>query len=990
MLLAVVMVFSMMPAVSAANAETASYSADDEVQPYAIKPNASGKYAYDGLNSEEGKIVFGALADTHLFSDVNNENSDVNLYRKKKFASFLNTFQKDYGSDVVVLDGDIVDTVRDVGATNAGRPFMDGTELGWFNRFIMGADGSGIYTEPLIDYSATKIISVMGNHEGSNSNAFENGTGCKIFGHYVVNGYHFISFSAGLGYDGVNNRPQYMGGNYDDQYGVAVPWLMQQLTAAKKDTPDKPIFVFCHHPIHNTFYDTTVDYSEGLGDGRTGTIFDGDPQIVLINGHLHSPNAEPRSIWQDRGFTALNITPMNEATQWEEGYINANGDFSCSPDGANLYFGGIVVEAEGSKVTVTNLSGRSNNMTANANIEIKELDQTWTFDVKDSSTFKYTDSRYASGKSPEFDSFGEVSIVSQSDSSVTFNFDQAHMPGLAIGEVDPFVGEAVYAYRMELFNLDENTSFIYKTYSDFFKYEEDWSPKLTRTIKNLKPGTNYMLRINAVGNFQKPSATFIESAPFKTTGSGAVATPKMAYDLKFNGNMNNDAMGGPAVEMVGTANYVQGRKDGTWAIVFDQNNFIKLDGNSSTQGLLHYNQSFSLAFWVNVRSVNPSADYGAIASSKFRKNNNNMGFMITATGSDKKIKLRGATAVADRYFDTDGDESVSIGSYLPESWVHVAVTFDNCENKISMYCNGELTNVLDADLLGGLGSNFWSTLVGQSYLEGSTNASRAYLNGGRMWNNKTFGADVYMQDFVMENRVISASEIAAMADKTENGKTYAMVSAAPLSDIGEDVEFTFSIRNAENVLTVEAEFEIDGSLLAGKGVEPLSGFTTMGEILWRYIGGGMWQGTVTLAYKAGDDEGFTSGEPAAIAKLVFVPKAKGDAKLALTNIKVSRLDSESKMTHYQDCVIEIGEATTNMDQRAFSKYDLNKDNVVDALDLGILLLYVGFDSDSPDWESLIKVNDSRGKPVTAKMCDVNSDGVIDMLDLLDLFIHYTK
>jgi len=139
-----------------------------------------------------------------------------------------------------------------------------------------------------------------------------------------------------------------------------------------------------------------------------------------------------------------------------------------------------------------------------------------------------------------------------------------------------------------------------------------------------------------------------------------------------------------------------------------------------------------------------------------------MGFMITATG-DRKIKLRGATAVADRYFDTDGDESTTIGTYIPESWTHVAVTFDNSSNQINMYCDGELTNTLDADLLGGLGSNFWSTLIGQSYLEGNT-TTRQYLNGGRMWNNKTFGADVYMQDYVMEDRVFSANEIAVMAE----------------------------------------------------------------------------------------------------------------------------------------------------------------------------------------------------------------------------------
>ncbi|MCL1809752.1 MAG: dockerin type I domain-containing protein [Clostridiales bacterium] len=81
---------------------------------------------------------------------------------------------------------------------------------------------------------------------------------------------------------------------------------------------------------------------------------------------------------------------------------------------------------------------------------------------------------------------------------------------------------------------------------------------------------------------------------------------------------------------------------------------------------------------------------------------------------------------------------------------------------------------------------------------------------------------------------------------------------------------------------------------------------------------------------------------------------------------------------------------TNIDQRTYSKYDLNKDNKVDALDIGVMLLYCGFNKDSDGWGTLVKVNDSKGKGVTASMCDVNGDGMIDMLDLLDLFIHYTK
>ncbi|MCL1808460.1 MAG: dockerin type I domain-containing protein [Clostridiales bacterium] len=208
------------------------------------------------------------------------------------------------------------------------------------------------------------------------------------------------------------------------------------------------------------------------------------------------------------------------------------------------------------------------------------------------------------------------------------------------------------------------------------------------------------------------------------------------------------------------------------------------------------------------------------------------------------------------------------------------------------------------------------------------------------------------------------------------------------SDIGKNVEVALSVSNAVNVLTVEAELTVDGNMLSGIGLEPLSGFTAMNEIFWSYAGGGMWKGTATLAYQAGEDEGFTSYIPAVIAKFVFAPRAAGDTTIKLASVRIAGLREGT--TRYLDCAIAAGEATTNIDQRVFSKYDLNRDNAVDALDLGIMLLYCGFDKDSPDWGVLVKVNDSRGKPVTARMCDVNGDGVIDMLDLLDLFIHYTK
>ncbi|MCL1810015.1 MAG: dockerin type I domain-containing protein, partial [Clostridiales bacterium] len=209
--------------------------------------------------------------------------------------------------------------------------------------------------------------------------------------------------------------------------------------------------------------------------------------------------------------------------------------------------------------------------------------------------------------------------------------------------------------------------------------------------------------------------------------------------------------------------------------------------------------------------------------------------------------------------------------------------------------------------------------------------------------------------------------------------------------INQDVEFTIAARNANDVLTVNVTFEIDGGLLAFKSIEGLNGFDMINGVSWRSMGGDVWRGTITLGYPDTGTEtgaGFTNASYTDIGKLTFTPRAAGDVSVTL--VKIDRVTGKAGLDVVDvDAIIENGVATTNI-ELVYSKYDLNRDGVVDALDLGMVLLYCGWDSDSPDWDTEIKVYDSHGKGVTAKMCDVNLDGVIDMLDLLDLFIHYTK
>ena len=211
------------------------------------------------------------------------------------------------------------------------------------------------------------------------------------------------------------------------------------------------------------------------------------------------------------------------------------------------------------------------------------------------------------------------------------------------------------------------------------------------------------------------------------------------------------------------------------------------------------------------------------------------------------------------------------------------------------------------------------------------------------------------------------------------------LSADTISYISGDVEYTVSLECAKDVLAVELEFVIDGSMLAGKGLEGLNGFGSMNNVLWVYAGDGMWKGTVTLDLPSGTTTGLTSDESVDIAKFIYTPKGFGNAAMTLTSARVVGLLGDT--TRYIASAIKDGTATTVI---AKSKYDLNRDGVVDALDLGIMLLYCGFIEDTADWGALVKVNDTWGNGVTASMCDVNGDGIIDMLDLLDLFIHYTK
>ena len=99
----------------------------------------------------------------------------------------------------------------------------------------------------------------------------------------VINGYHFMGLSASP-LDGVHYSASQMS------------WLREQLDAAVKEDPDKPVFFMNHEPALNTVYGSSAFDIWGIPQFKS--LMSRYPQIVHFAGHSHYPLNDPRSVWQ--------------------------------------------------------------------------------------------------------------------------------------------------------------------------------------------------------------------------------------------------------------------------------------------------------------------------------------------------------------------------------------------------------------------------------------------------------------------------------------------------------------------------------------------------------------------------------------------------------------------------------------------------------------------------------------------------------------------
>jgi predicted phosphodiesterase len=738
--------------VRAARGSGSAYSAVVQAQASSAGPRPN----------EAVEFRFGVISDTHIGSAGRGAPAYSNENRLAKVLDWYNT-QPNIKAMAIV--GDITD---------------HGYQAEW-NTFTSTWDAHK---------GSMKLIAVMGNHDaypsdkGAAADYFEAATGEKTNAHYVIEGYHFIVLNAGSGAmtsqgaigDAVATGRTATPGKSENS-GDVVPqsvrdWARTRIDAAKAAAPGQPIFVFLHWPVQNTFYVSDEWYASSFGGDPMNGFFKNDPEVVIFGGHIHSPNSDPRSIWQG-GFTSVNTVTLHYM-EMESTIAQGSGArqfLGDSPDGVELrtypkhpvlreypatttnpsgegYTSGpaaqgMIVTVKGSEVKIENYDfGVSRGNPADP---VEQLTpQTWEFDVSAPGSFPYTPAvRNGQKTAPEFTGSGsgpvsgKASAADITDTSVTLTFDQAYIPGPNPGK------EEVHHYKIEFYKSGSLVKTV-RQWSDFMNTPSLRKSTYTQLIGGLSAGSSYDVRIYAISSFQQESSQYL-TASFTTTGS---AVTPLEFDLKFQDNLNNDLSNPAAVTVTGTTVYDTGRAVSQRAIKLKGDNYIQLDTPTEP---FDYNQSFSVAFWIKVLTTKGSDP--VFFSNKNWASGGNNGFLFMVKSSGIRLNSK---SVSDSG-RLNGSNDITIVSGVMDTWVHIAVVYDKTagtNGQVRYYANGVKVGQTDTNLTSGMAGGQ------RSYLAQSNTSSNGPLYNGAA---KSYDVEVLMQDFLLKGGVLSDGEIAALA-----------------------------------------------------------------------------------------------------------------------------------------------------------------------------------------------------------------------------------
>lgn len=213
---------------------------------------------------------FVAASDTHIETLGDTGCTRTSALLKTAYA--ISDADEDYKKlDAVVFSGDITDNGKkesfNAFATTTDKEIRKGTE-----RLAIVAKAHDSYR---YSYKSLDVFTEI--------------TGQESDFHRVIGGFHFIGVSRS------NTLKHYS----EEQ----IKWLDENIAAAVKADPQKPVFVFQHEHVKDTVYGSSE--TDGWGLDVFTDVLKKYPQVVHISGHSHFPANDPRAVWQGE-FTAIN------------------------------------------------------------------------------------------------------------------------------------------------------------------------------------------------------------------------------------------------------------------------------------------------------------------------------------------------------------------------------------------------------------------------------------------------------------------------------------------------------------------------------------------------------------------------------------------------------------------------------------------------------------------------------------------------------------
>lgn len=247
---------------------------------------------------------FVATSDTHI--KTLGDTGCRRLSAMLKTAYAISEADEDYNNlDAVVFSGDITD----YGFRDSFFAFAAITD----NEIREGTERLAVVSKAHDSYT----------YFNNSLKVFSSITGQETDFHRVIGGFHFIGVS----------RSETIKQYTDEQ----VKWLDENIAAAVKEDPEKPVFVFQHEHVKDTVYGSSE--TDGWGLDVFTQVLSKYPQVVHISGHSHFPANDPRAVWQG-SFTAINDGGL---AYYELAVDGKNGQF---PDEKDRMSQALIIEVD--------------------------------------------------------------------------------------------------------------------------------------------------------------------------------------------------------------------------------------------------------------------------------------------------------------------------------------------------------------------------------------------------------------------------------------------------------------------------------------------------------------------------------------------------------------------------------------------------------------------------------------------------------------------